>query len=64
LEGNEISLEAGPEGFEFLFGTGTPLNEPIVYGGPFVMTTSEQMAEARVRLAKGEMGTLPPYDWR
>lgn len=64
LEGDEVSIEAGPEGFEFLFGTGAPLNEPIVYGGPFVMTTTEQMAEARVRLGRGEMGRLAPYDWR
>lgn len=61
LEGDEVTLVAGAEGFEFLFGTGTPLNEPIVYGGPFVMTTPEQMAEAQLRFAKGEMGRLAPY---
>lgn len=63
-EGDEVSVEAGSEGFEFLFGTGVPLNEPIVYGGPFVMTTAEQMAEARVRFSKGEMGKLAPYEGR
>lgn len=60
-EGDEVVLAAGSPGFEFLFGTGTPLNEPIIYGGPFVMTTSEQMVETRLRLAKGEMGQLGPY---
>jgi quercetin 2,3-dioxygenase len=56
--GDEVTLVAGPGGFEFLFGTGIPLNEPITYGGPFVMTTPEQMAEAKLRYAKGEMGRL------
>ena len=61
FEGDEVTLLAGPEGFEFLFGTGKPLNEPIVYGGPFVMTTSEQMVEAKGRYSRGEMGRLAPY---
>ena len=56
-----VTLLAGPEGFEFLFGTGTPLNEAIVYGGPFVMTTPEQMVEAKGRYSRGEMGRLGPY---
>lgn len=60
-EGDEVTLLAGPEGFEFLFGTGTPLNEAIVYGGPFVMTTPEQMVEAKARYSRGEMGRLGPY---
>ena len=60
-EGDEVTLVADSAGFEFLFGTGAPLNEPITYGGPFVMTTPEQMAEAKLRFAKGEMGRLAPY---
>ncbi|MBK9492768.1 MAG: hypothetical protein IPO07_31320 [Haliscomenobacter sp.] len=53
-----MTLVADSAGFEFLFGTGTPLNEPITYGGPFVMTTPEQMAETKLRFANGEMGRL------
>lgn len=44
-----------------MFCTAKPLNEPIVYGGPFVMTTSEQMQITKQRLASGEMGDLKPY---
>lgn len=59
--GNEVEVKAGEDGFEFMFCTATPLNEPIVYGGPFVMTTEEQMQATKQRLAKGEMGVLRPY---
>jgi hypothetical protein len=41
-----------------MYVTGTPLREPIVYGGPFVMTTAEQMRETQRRYARGEMGRL------
>jgi redox-sensitive bicupin YhaK (pirin superfamily) len=44
-----------------MFATGTPHNEPITYGGPFVMTTAEQMAETQRRFSRGEMGKLEPY---
>jgi redox-sensitive bicupin YhaK (pirin superfamily) len=43
---------------EFMFATGEPHNEPIVYEGPFVMTTQEQMHETKLRLGRGEMGEL------
>lgn len=59
--GNKITLQASEEGFEFMCATGTPLKEQITYGGPFVMTTKEQMAEIKKRHAMGEMGSLPPY---
>ena len=61
LDGNSIEVIAGTDGFEFMFSTAKPLNEPIVYGGPFVMTTEEQMQKTKQRLAKGEMGELKPY---
>jgi redox-sensitive bicupin YhaK (pirin superfamily) len=44
-----------------MFATGIPHNEPITYGGPFVMTTPEQMAETKRRYARGEMGKLERY---
>ncbi|MGL5892887.1 MAG: pirin-like C-terminal cupin domain-containing protein, partial [Bacteroidia bacterium] len=44
----------------FLYVSGTPQNEPIVHGGPFVMTTDEQMHETKKRLGRGEMGELMP----
>jgi quercetin 2,3-dioxygenase len=42
----------------FLFISGTPHNETIVQGGPFVMTTPKQMEEANIRVRSGKMGTL------
>lgn len=60
-EGNEIEVKAGSDGFEFMFCTATPINERIIYGGPFVMTTNEQMRKTQQRLANGEMGELKPY---
>jgi quercetin 2,3-dioxygenase len=61
--GNQVVITAGNKGIEFMFGTGQPLNEPIVYGGPFVMTTEEQMHETRLRLGKGLMGKLDHYQY-
>lgn len=61
LEGNLVVIHSEENGMEFMFGTGNPHNEPITYGGPFVMTTPEQMAEAQRRYANGEMGSLQPY---
>ncbi|MDZ4070957.1 MAG: pirin family protein [Sediminibacterium sp.] len=60
-EGNTIEVTAGKEGLEFMFGTGIPLKENIIYGGPFVMTTAAQMQETRKRYAEGNMGHLDTY---
>ncbi len=60
-EGNQVVITAGEEGLEFMFGTAVPLKEPIIYGGPFVMTTPEQMADTKRRYGRGEMGELLPY---
>jgi quercetin 2,3-dioxygenase len=57
----EQVVDVGHEGAEWLYGAGTPLREPIQYGGPFVMTTLDQMAETRRRYARGEMGSLAPF---
>jgi quercetin 2,3-dioxygenase len=59
--GNDVIVKASASGLEFMFGTGVPLNEQIPYGGPFVMTTPEQMRETQKRYASGKMGTLKPY---
>jgi hypothetical protein len=54
------TLRAGAAGAELMYASGTPHREPIVYGGPFVMTTQEQMHQTRLRLGRGEMGQLAP----
>lgn len=58
LKGDSLSITANENGLEFMFATGTPHNEQITYGGPFVMTTPEQITEAKRKYAKGEMGKL------
>lgn len=59
-EGDVATLRAGAAGAELMYASGTPHREPIVYGGPFVMTTQEQMHQTRLRLGRGEMGQLAP----
>jgi quercetin 2,3-dioxygenase len=56
--GDTVTVETKTEGAHFMYASGTPHNEPIVYGGPFVMTTNEQMLETKRRVARGEMGIL------
>jgi quercetin 2,3-dioxygenase len=59
-EGNRIDIEAGSQNMEFLVGMGKPLNEPNVFGGPFVMTTTDQLLDTKRRFGRGEMGQLTP----
>jgi quercetin 2,3-dioxygenase len=58
--GSEITLQAGGSGLHLLLSAGEEINEPIVYGGPFVMNTSEQLLDTKRRFARGEMGELAP----
>jgi quercetin 2,3-dioxygenase len=59
-EGNQIEIEAGNQNIQFLVGMGKPLNEPNVFGGPFVMTTTDQLLDTKRRFGRGEMGQLTP----
>ncbi len=59
-EGENVIVRTGDKTANFIFASGTPHNEPIVHGGPFVMTTKEQMLETQDRLQRGEMGILNP----
>lgn len=61
LQGEKVIIHSLDEGLEFMFATGIPHNETITYGGPFVMTTPEQMAETQRRYSNGDMGRLEPY---
>jgi quercetin 2,3-dioxygenase len=56
--GDKVFIKNGNEITNFIFATGTQHNESIVYGGPYVMTTNEQMIETKRRFAHGEMGQL------
>lgn len=56
--GNQFEVEAGANGIELLVGMGKPLNEENVFGGPFVMSSPDQLLETRRRFGRGEMGEL------
>jgi quercetin 2,3-dioxygenase len=58
--GYKVRVKTGARTANVIFATATPLNEPIVHGGPFVMTTAQQILETTHRLQRGEMGTLDP----
>jgi len=48
-EGNdpdEVRVKAGPAGARFFLIAGRPLREPVAWGGPIVMNTDEELAEA------------------
>jgi redox-sensitive bicupin YhaK (pirin superfamily) len=51
--GDEIVVEAGPEGIRFLLVSGKPLEEPIAWQGPIVMNTDEQLRQAMSELRNG-----------
>ena len=44
--GDEIAVQAGPEGMRFLLVAGTPIQEPVAWHGPIVMNTREELMQA------------------
>ena len=44
--GDEISVQAEPEGLRFLLISGAPLQEPVAWHGPIVMNTKEELRVA------------------
>ncbi|WP_431862425.1 pirin family protein [Azospirillum sp.] len=44
--GERVEATAGPQGARFLLIAGRPLNEPVAWGGPFVMNTREEVMQA------------------
>jgi redox-sensitive bicupin YhaK (pirin superfamily) len=51
--GDEVSVQAGPEGVRFLLVSGHPLSEPVAWRGPIVMNTEEELREAYQQLRDG-----------
>jgi quercetin 2,3-dioxygenase len=51
--GDEIVVQAGPEGIRFLLVSGKPLEEPVAWYGPIVMNTQEQLRQAMAELGSG-----------
>ncbi|GJM44755.1 MAG: pirin family protein [Gemmatimonadota bacterium] len=44
--GDEVVVNAGPEGIRFLLVSGKPLEEPVAWRGPIVMNTDEELQQA------------------
>jgi redox-sensitive bicupin YhaK (pirin superfamily) len=57
-DADSITIQAGADGLEALFGIGEPLREPTVFGGPFVGSSQQDIFDARQRFQRGEMGYL------
>jgi redox-sensitive bicupin YhaK (pirin superfamily) len=57
--GSHVVLTAGDKGAKFLLLAGTPLNEPIVQYGPFVMNTQEEIEQA---IYDYQTGKLTQFD--
>ncbi len=53
--GDEVTVQAGPDGIRFLLVSGKPLEEPVAWYGPIVMNTQQQLQEAFREL---ELGTF------
>jgi quercetin 2,3-dioxygenase len=51
--GDEITVQAGPEGVRFLLVSGMPLAEPVAWRGPIVMNTAEELQQAFSELRQG-----------
>jgi len=51
--GDEVTLQAGPEGIRFLLVSGKPLGEPVAWRGPIVMNTQAELDRAFAELRDG-----------
>jgi hypothetical protein len=52
--GDEIVVQAGPEGMRFLLVSGKPLEEPVAWHGPIVMNTQAELRQAINELQTGK----------
>jgi redox-sensitive bicupin YhaK (pirin superfamily) len=51
--GDEVTVEAGPEGIRFLLISGKPIGEPVAWYGPIVMNTQAELQQAVAELRDG-----------
>jgi redox-sensitive bicupin YhaK (pirin superfamily) len=51
--GDEVTVEAGPEGIRFLLVSGKPIEEPVAWYGPIVMNTKAELQQAINELNNG-----------
>lgn len=57
MEGNTIEIET-EHPVELLILSGLPLNEPVAFGGPFVMNTQEEIKQANMDFQNGKFGSI------
>ena len=51
--GDEVSVQAGPNGIRFLLISGAPIEEPVAWHGPIVMNTQAEIEQAMRDLRNG-----------
>lgn len=51
--GDEVTVQAGPDGVRFLLISGAPIEEPVAWHGPIVMNTREELMQAMTDLRNG-----------
>jgi redox-sensitive bicupin YhaK (pirin superfamily) len=51
--GDEVTLQAGPDGVRFLLISGAPIEEPVAWHGPIVMNTQAEIQQAMRDLRNG-----------
>lgn len=51
--GDEVTVQAGPEGVRFLLISGAPIEEPVAWHGPIVMNTQDELRQAIRDLQNG-----------
>jgi redox-sensitive bicupin YhaK (pirin superfamily) len=51
--GDEVTVQAGPDGIRFLLVSGKPIGEPVAWRGPIVMNTNEELMQAYAELRDG-----------
>jgi redox-sensitive bicupin YhaK (pirin superfamily) len=51
--GDEITVQAGPDGIRFLLVSGRPIEEPVAWHGPIVMNTESEIRRALSDLRDG-----------
>jgi redox-sensitive bicupin YhaK (pirin superfamily) len=59
-EGDKCDLSSTSSGTQALVLGGIPIQEPIAWGGPFVMNTREEVMEAYRDFQEGRMGHISP----
>lgn len=52
-DGDEVTMEAGPQGARLVLFSGTPLREPVAWGGSIVMNTEEEVKHALQQMEEG-----------